>query len=128
MIKPEFDENGEYPTQETLDYIRNWEVPIGEEKDWLLFCIEAMNPDYSSYVERDGIYLISTGGWSGNEDVFRAMISNPTGVWGRSFLCHLEGGHFVLTVSLKAGNIDYQDLRDYIFAWFNRPTPEETSK
>jgi hypothetical protein len=42
-------------------------------------------------------YKISTGGWSGNEDIIDAMQSNIT-AWHKCFFIHRVGGHYVLKV------------------------------
>ena len=92
--KLELDDN--YPTEETLDAIRNWpydklpELMIALKGVWL----------YQDYFERHesipGCWLVSTGGWSGHEDMLSAFMDNKI-AWRLSVVAERRGGHYVLT-------------------------------
>lgn len=100
---PEFDADG-YPTEATLDVVRNWKASTNfAVKDFFAFLREAWRyPErwrgttMQNPVDREQVSVIrvSTGGWSGNEDLIDAMQENTvlwTLVWEASF----RGGGFV---------------------------------
>lgn len=53
---------------------------------------------WTEVVDRDGTVhlMMSTGGWSGNEDLVDALESSIA--WGLCFDSHRRGGHYVLVV------------------------------
>lgn len=93
------DDDG-YPTEETLETIRTWK---GNYRD-LLENIEEIWT-YKDYWSTDGIattprpniYAISTGGWSGNEDIIGALADN-TMFWLMCLVSYTRGGHYVFEV------------------------------
>lgn len=93
------DEDG-YPTEEALERLRKWDV----QKDgvqaaldfaqslWYYpdrFWREAATDDFGTLVWR---YHVSTGGWSGNEEVIHAMRENFI-LWSLTWVQHRRGGH-----------------------------------
>jgi len=77
MKEPTFDAGG-YPTDETLQTIKGWSVLESGIHGLLDFVRQAWRyPDYfGDYaISGDGcVHLeISTGGWSGNEDIIGAL-------------------------------------------------------
>jgi len=91
------DENG-YPTEEELEKIRTW--PLLEWAGLMRFVksvwwsadwgwSEAESP------ERKGemMYQISTGGWSGNEDLIEALRDNMM-FWAVCWYSSRRGGHY----------------------------------
>ncbi len=95
------DEYG-YPTEEALEKIKEWpddDMPglIGFVKElWWM-------PDWGWHEknEDDHIhYLISTGGWSGNEDLIGAMGSNQM-FWLFCWYSSRVGGHFQFKVKVR---------------------------
>lgn len=91
---PEFDFHG-YPTDRTLATIREWEA--GDCAGLLNFVISAWRyPDYvSRSKDEDGDMLhLSTGGWSGNEDLIAAMEENAVW-WVLHWWSSRRGGHHV---------------------------------
>jgi hypothetical protein len=85
------DEEG-YPTGEQLDQIATW--PAEDFKGWMRFVSGLwMYPEWG-WKERDGIYQISTAGWSGNESLISAMETNFI-LWSLHWYSHRRGGHYV---------------------------------
>lgn len=97
---PAFDADG-YPTEETLMAIRAW------PKDWqalLEYVQEAWQYDdritYSESTEEfhpGFFWYLSTGGWSGNEDIISALQAN-TLFWVSCWWSSRRGGHFEFIV------------------------------
>lgn len=108
--KPTFDADG-YPTDETLETIATWDdfssdgyrewieyvklawywndlVFVGESENLMIRQInEMLKRGYK-------VTKLSTGGWSGNESIIRAMKKNV--FWMTKFLNHRAGGHYEL--------------------------------
>jgi len=90
------DDDG-YPTDACLDVIRLWHW--NDSKGWFEFiksvwCYtnywhEKFNEDTLLYE-----YHISTAGWSGNEDIIRAMQDNGM-MWYLNWYQSNRGGHYV---------------------------------
>ncbi len=89
-----FDKDG-YPTDETLEKIKSWP---DTNFDGLMQFVEAAwyYPDYFS-LDQDGVYHISTGGWSGNEEVINALGEN-TMFWLMCWKSSRRGGHYEFEV------------------------------
>ncbi|NMB64129.1 MAG: hypothetical protein GYA16_04585 [Spirochaetes bacterium] len=69
------DDNG-YPTEEELKKIQTWNVNSLEEYHKFMAYIHSLW-HWPEYFRHDGdTYTLSTGGWSGNEDIIIAMASN----------------------------------------------------
>lgn len=70
-MKNYIDSDG-YPTERALNKIKNWKFKGEKSCEELFEFIEELWrwPDY--FKEEEGIYQISTGGWSGNEDLIGA--------------------------------------------------------
>jgi hypothetical protein len=87
---PEMDEDG-YPTDEDLKIVQNWEptdfhgLAIFLTKAWI----------YKDYINLNGSVLeISTGGWSGHEELINAIPA----MWKYfHFWSNRRGGHYVFT-------------------------------
>jgi hypothetical protein len=105
------DQDG-YPTEGALNIIRNWWVgPDGEFDNTKTFS-ELMDfiksvwwaPDYGWHETKEphelwsekimNRWYISTGGWSGNEDIINAM--QDTGfLWSLNWVQSRRGGHYI---------------------------------
>jgi len=82
--------SGRYPSDTELDQIKNW--PIEDSGGLLEFVASIWNwPDYAML--KDGIWHLSTGGWSGNEDIIHSMQSNHM-FWTLCWQSSARGGHF----------------------------------
>ena len=85
----------EYPSNETLDAVKawNWNDCTGlfefVKQAWWM-------PDWG-WREVDGELHVSTGGWSGNEDLIEAMQANVM-VWSLCWVQSRRGGHYVFEI------------------------------
>ena len=106
MREPEFDRDG-YPTKDTLTVVRVWTPEDGYE-NLLAYVQRAWSyPDYfvQSKTRRrqwprgplTRIYHVSTGGWSGNEDLIRALQENWM-FWTMCWEQSRVGGHYIFRV------------------------------
>ena len=90
-----------YPTEEALERIRKWDViPDGERER----CLDWIGANCWHFTEwgwrkdEHGVYQISTGGWSGNEETLGAMRENFL-LWMMTFYNHRVGGHYTLRLN-----------------------------
>lgn len=85
-----------YPSDETLEEIKNADC-----QDFHKF-MEMIEPhwEFADWGwRRDGeVYFISTGGWSGNEDIIQAMKENMI-FWMMYWANSRRGGHYVFCAS-----------------------------
>ena len=91
-MKPVIDIDG-YPTEETVEFLSKYNN-FANAKEAMQFALDCFNKLCYATVKRENNYIyIATGGWSGCEDVIRAMKEN---VW----FSHLRivstngGGHY----------------------------------
>lgn len=97
-----------YPTATELDDIRRW--PVNDLVGWFKFIKAAGNYWNLSkpwgWAEHDGedgldkpahVYEISTGGWSGNEEIIAAMRDNIA-CWHSTWEATRRGGHYTFAV------------------------------
>ena len=102
------DEDG-YPTDAALDAIKLWH--FSDSKGWFKF-IEGLWWHSSMLWKEDDVphdlrsfkgyedkmvhrYWISTGGWSGNESIIRAMQENNHMLWTLTWVQSRRGGHYI---------------------------------
>ena len=94
----------EYPTDEELKRITAWPLdPLG----WFAFIKLCWWAADWGWIETKGFcdggtkitveYLLSTGGWSGNESIIDAMQDNRA-LWLLTWYSSRRGGHFVFRV------------------------------
>ena len=93
------DEDG-YPTEEALDKIEKWHY--NDPRGWFKFIENIWHLTswgWSKGYNIDGNYLynISTAGWSGNEDIIRAMQKNKI-LWSDTWVQSRRGGHYIFEV------------------------------
>ncbi len=83
----------EYPTDAQLDEIRTW--PGDQLVSWFAYIKAAGNywPDGDFWTQKGATVYVSTGGWSGNEDILDAMQENFA-CWARTWYSHRRGGHY----------------------------------
>ena len=101
---PTFDGDG-YPTEETLMAIRKW------PEDWnslLEYVREAWtykdritNVDSTEEYHPGDFWYLSTGGWSGNEDIIGALQANAM-FWICCWWSSRRGGHFEFIVPKRS--------------------------
>ena len=94
-----------YPIEGELEQIRKWDGQ--DPSGWFAFirsCWWAADWGWTEFEGTDDlkrwqrIYLISTGGWSGNESIISAMQKNFV-LWALSWHQHRRGGHWEFRVS-----------------------------
>ena len=88
-----------YPTDEELDTITKWDAQD------IKGCFEYMAelwayPEY--FTLEDGKYHVSTGGWSGNEDIIGALKDNLL-VWLFTWEQSRRGGHYIFDLNRWIG-------------------------
>lgn len=113
-MKPTFDAEG-YPTEETLECIRNW---LHTDAEGLLrFIRDAWHgPELGAEV-RPGIWTFVTGGWSGNEEILAALWASPP--WLFHFARHsisLLSGLLCIAVG-DAARQEMGELHKWIRGW-----------
>jgi len=91
------DKNG-YPDEHNLRVIRTWPKEAGYE-DLMEYIAPTWQYADMGYFSREGnIYKLSTGGWSGNEDIIQALRDNLI-FWGCCWLSSQRGGHYKFEVN-----------------------------
>jgi len=102
------DDDG-YPTDAALDAIKLWH--FSDARGWFKF-IEGLWWSSSMLWREDDVphdlrgfkgyedkmvhrYWISTGGWSGNESIIRAMQENNHMLWTLNWVQSRRGGHYI---------------------------------
>jgi hypothetical protein len=81
----------DYPTEEELARIKAW--PFADSRGWFDFIKSIWwMPDWG-WREKDGEFSVSTGGWSGNEDIIGAMGENVV-LWSLTWQSNRRGGHY----------------------------------
>lgn len=85
-----------YPDEEELETIRTWK---GDDLPGLMEYVHDLwkYADCGYWYDKNGEHHISTGGWSGNENIINAMSRNY--VWWMFFWKSSErGGHYVFAL------------------------------
>lgn len=118
----------EYPTEEKIK-----EIETLDYKDFHAF-MEVIHKEWAfegwGWKREGEIYYISTGGWSGNEDLIEAMVKN-TMFWIMYWQETRRGGHYIfaplnldnieiLAHEIKSGRPTIKELisrLDYYFAF-----------
>lgn len=89
-----------YPDDEELSHIRHW--PLGEWQVLLEFVRDRWRYADMGYwrekVRGDRrIYEVSTGGWSGNEDLIKALLDHEV-FWPLCWVQSRRGGHYLFEI------------------------------
>ena len=101
------DENG-YPTNEALDYIKNWAIiheQLGSKTGFK--CGKGLYDELIAYIKelwtyndaieyKDGLLEIHTYGWSGNEEIISEL--KNTDLWLMKFRAQQSGGHYYFKI------------------------------
>ena len=92
----------DYPTDDDLQRVKDWPIPCTTEsaQAWFDFIKSVWwMPDWGW--SQDGEVLsISTGGWSGNEDIIGAMMDNFI-YWSLCWETSRRGGHYTFKLPSK---------------------------
>lgn len=83
-----------YPTAETLRRISLWDIgSLKACEPWMEYCLEAIDSDHGRVSRgKVGEYEISTGGWSGNQEIIEAMRRNYI-AWALCWFSSRRGGY-----------------------------------
>ena len=100
-------DDDEYPTDLALEAIQNFQYQDGVHEWFRLIKATWHNADWGWFEKEDTddfdnpvkIYRISTGGWSGNEEIIHYMQKNYI-LWTSSWYESRRGGHYTFYVRL----------------------------
>ncbi len=91
----------EYPTDDEVAAVRNWKFDEPGSFVKFLEYVKAIGHywpmDMFGWSQEGRTYHISTGGWSGNEEILGAMQDNFI-FWSVCWRSSRRGGHFVFEV------------------------------
>jgi hypothetical protein len=98
------DDDG-YPTEAALEAIKTWPITSLVTHAEMIALLEYVREAFAGYGYFDvtdepkgkRTYHISTGGWSGNEDVIEAMAGNFL-FWSQAWATSRKGGHYTFEV------------------------------
>jgi hypothetical protein len=81
-----------YPTEETVEFLSNYKNFI-DAKEAIGFAMSALEQMGYATIKKENNYIyIATGGWSGCEDIIRAMKKN---IWfSHLLIASLSGGGY----------------------------------
>lgn len=110
-MTPTFDNDG-YPTELTLSIIEDWKIESQEDLTKLFdYAKEAYHSLYGNwyviddydklshwYFEPFDALIVTTGGWSGNESVIRALMENPI-IRMRCLIATFAGGMYIFDIN-----------------------------
>ena len=94
------DKNG-YPEESELKKIREWDIyKVPELMEYIEERWKYADCGYWQEIEKNKKiqWLISTAGWSGNEDIIDAMMNN-TMFWMLCWVQTSRGGHYIFELS-----------------------------
>ncbi len=89
-----------YPTEEQLETIKNWDL-LKKSVIELLDFIEPLWEYHDRFIRKRHILYLSTGGWSGNEDIIGALHQNFL-FWSLYWASSKRGGHYWFNTNLCA--------------------------
>lgn len=96
-----FDEDGVYPTEELLNYISTYNIIECSSKEFIELVYDCWSYEYPYKHKYEDcgytVYEMSTGGWSGNEDLVSALMENHLW-WAFNWYSSRRGGHHVFKV------------------------------
>lgn len=82
----------EYPSDEVLDTIETW--PADDIDGWFDYIKHNWWMGNDLINDRGMEIEMSTGGWSGNEEIIQAMFENDV-LWNICWLQTRRGGHYI---------------------------------
>lgn len=86
-----------YPDEETLAKVKNWHGWNNESFHSFMAYLKDI-ADWYVFEQKGEAYFLSTGGWSGNEDVIYAMMENHM-FWMMYHYQSRRGGHYIFAPS-----------------------------
>ena len=110
MIMQKFLDDDGYPSEEVLTKIKQWRHENHEDLlAWFAFIKPIWYYGWSERIKPHDIfpdkydvkeYKIFTYGWSGNEDLVRAMEQNENLCWDFTWVQSRRGGHYIFEVRI----------------------------
>lgn len=88
----------DYPTKAGLRAIKDW--PFGQWADLLAYIKARWWMADWGWRQRGRTYYVSTGGWSGNEDLICALREH-IGFWSSCWCSVRAGGHYTFSIPVK---------------------------
>lgn len=87
-----------YPEEPELEQIKNWPY---EDREAMIEFIEDIwwSPEFGFHLDGSELKL-STGGWSGNDDIIEAMQKNHI-FWMFCWFESRRGGHYIFDLKLR---------------------------
>ena len=90
----------DYPDEVAVKTIREW-PHTRPWSDMLDLVKRNWNWADMMFNEVDGVYYLSTGGWSGNEELIDVMRSNFL-FWSQCWISSRRGGHFLFSTRTQS--------------------------
>ena len=91
----------DYPTDEDLERIQTWAFDAHDSFEQFMAYVKSIGTYWPSevfgWVVGSRTYHVSTGGWSGNEEILEAMRRNYL-FWAVCWREHRRGGHYIFTL------------------------------
>ena len=84
----------DYPTEKELDIIINWKPDKWDFMSFMDFIKSVWWMADWGFKRKGRIFWLSTGGWSGNEDIVYAMENNKNMFWSVCWQSSKRGGHY----------------------------------
>ena len=100
-LKPTFDLDG-YPTEETLEIIKQWDMNPSTMKDLMAFIASAWHWNDMARETSPGLWVFATGGWSGNESLLTALQQSKAWQILSGDSLYLPGGMLIVAITAKA--------------------------
>ncbi len=94
------DETGNYPSNESLEFIKTFDVikygnlALAEFIEQIWWCADW---GYCLKGKRVKKLFLSTGGWSGNEDIIHSLSRNFI-FWSMCWMQQRRGGHYIFEI------------------------------
>ena len=94
--------SGEYPTDEEIEQVKKWEFNGPDSFELFMAFIRSIGhwwplEDPFGWQQHGRHFYVSTGGWSGNEEIIGAMQNNFI-FWSVCWEEHHRGGHYRFTL------------------------------
>ena len=87
-----------YPTEDQLERIENWPLDdLPALMEYVHSIWSYADAGYWNWTAGETKYSLSTAGWSGNEDIIRALMEN-TMFWMLCWESSKRGGHYEFEV------------------------------
>jgi hypothetical protein len=93
--------SGNYPSDDELKLVRDWQFQEPGSFEVFMAFVKSIGNYWSDesvevfgWEQKGRTYYVSTGGWSGNEDILSAMRANQL-FWLICWQEHRRGGHYV---------------------------------